>query len=66
MKAWDTESHCNRQVIRDGRPCHLYMDLEYVPAMNPDADGDALVDALLALVSHGIRSGHIRRVQLGL
>ena len=43
------------KVIRDGRPCHLYMDLEYVPAVNPDAGGDALVDALLALVSDGIR-----------
>ncbi len=47
----------HRQVIRDGRPCHLYMDLEYVPAVNLDADGDALVDALLALVSDGIRCG---------
>ena len=45
----------HRQVIRDGRPCHLYMDLEYVPAVNPDADGNALVDVLLALVSDGIR-----------
>ena len=43
------------QVIRERRPCHLYMDLEYVPAVNPEADGDALVDALLRLVSDGVR-----------
>ena len=48
--------HCIGQVIREGRPCHLYMDLEYVPAVNPDADGEALVEALLCLVSDGIRS----------
>ena len=42
-------------MIRERRPCHLYLDLEYLPAANPDADGDALVDALLDLVSDGIR-----------
>lgn len=39
------------QVIREARPCHLYFDLEFVPAVNPSACGDALVDALLRLVA---------------
>ncbi len=43
------------QVIRERRPCHLYLDLEYAPAANPGADGDALVDALLRLISDSIR-----------
>ncbi len=56
------------QVIRERRPCHLYLDLEYVPAANPGADGDALVDALLSLVSDGIRRVRrcLRRAQASL
>ena len=38
-------------MVREGRPCHLYFDLEYVPEANPGADGDALVDALLRHVA---------------
>ena len=45
-------------MIRERRPCHLYMDLEYVPALNPTADGDALVAALLALISDAIMCDH--------
>lgn len=43
------------QVIREKRPCHLYLDLEFVPAANPGADGNALVDTLLSLISDKIR-----------
>jgi len=43
------------QVIREARPCHLYFDLEFVPAANPGADGDALVAALLRLVADKLR-----------
>lgn len=43
------------QVIRERRPCHLYLDLEYVPAANPESDGPALVDTLLSLISEHIR-----------
>ena len=42
------------EMLRDGRPCHLYFDLEFVPAANSrlasPAARDALVDALLDLV----------------
>lgn len=43
------------QVIREGRPCHLYFDLEYVQACNPTANGDALVDVLLDLIEVKLR-----------
>lgn len=43
------------QVIREARPCHLYFDLEFVPAINPGACGDAFVDALLRLVAAELR-----------
>ena len=42
-------------MIREARPCHLYFDLEFVPAANPAANGDALVDALLRLVAEELR-----------
>ena len=39
------------EVIREGRPCHLYFDLEFARNsalnFNMDVDGDGLVDALL-------------------
>jgi hypothetical protein len=44
------------EVLREGRPCHLYFDLEFVPAANPNLDGDALVDALVALVGADARA----------
>lgn len=43
------------QVIREARPCHLYFDLEFVPAVNPGTCGDAFVDALLRLVAAELR-----------
>jgi hypothetical protein len=36
------------EVVREGRPCHLYLDLECPAAANPGLDLDAAVDALLA------------------
>ncbi|KAK9825930.1 hypothetical protein WJX81_007732 [Elliptochloris bilobata] len=44
------------EVIREARPCHLYFDLEYVPAVNPGVQGDTLVDALLRLVAAELQS----------
>ncbi|KAK9846112.1 hypothetical protein WJX84_012061, partial [Apatococcus fuscideae] len=39
-------------VIWGERPCHLYFDLEYNIACNPEASGDQLVERLLQLVAH--------------
>lgn len=46
---------CGAQVVREGRPCHLYFDLEFVPACNPATDGDMMVTLLLDLVRRGLR-----------
>jgi hypothetical protein len=39
------------EVVREGRPCHLYFDLEFARSSdqnwNTNVDGDALVDCLL-------------------
>lgn len=43
------------EVLRDDRPCHLYFDLEYSRAANPDVDGDATVDLLVSLVRRVFR-----------
>jgi hypothetical protein len=38
------------EVIQEGRPCHLYFDLEYSTASNPGRDGAALVGCLCRLL----------------
>ena len=38
------------EVLRESRPCHAYFDVEFAKQANPGADGDALVDALVAAV----------------
>ncbi|KAL4429588.1 hypothetical protein ABPG77_008637 [Micractinium sp. CCAP 211/92] len=43
------------EVVREGRPSHLYFDLEFDPRLNPQADGDGLVDRLLEFVDQQIR-----------
>lgn len=37
------------EVVREGRPCHLYFDLEFArgPDLNANVNGDALVNVLL-------------------
>lgn len=56
------------QVIREGRPCHLYFDLECPAACNPGLDMDALVACLLhhvdealgwVVVLAAVRDGHL-------
>ena len=42
------------QVIREGRPCHLYFDLECPAALNPGLDMDGLVNALLHHVDEAL------------
>ncbi|KAI3426242.1 hypothetical protein D9Q98_008618 [Chlorella vulgaris] len=44
------------EIIRQGAPCHLYFDLEFVPAENPARDGVAAVDGLLSLVREQLRA----------
>jgi hypothetical protein len=36
------------EIIREGRPCHFYLDLEFATAANPGRDGPGAVDAVLA------------------
>ncbi|KAI3435784.1 hypothetical protein D9Q98_001842 [Chlorella vulgaris] len=43
------------EVIREGRPAHLYFDLEFVPRLNPQVRGDKMVDALLVHVAAQLR-----------
>ena len=31
------------EILREGRPCHAYLDIEFKPEHNPGVDGDALV-----------------------
>lgn len=38
------------EIIRQGWPCHLYLDLEYATEHNPGKDGQAAVDAVLGLL----------------
>jgi len=37
--------------IWQGRPCHLYFDLEFDLLANSEANGEAMVDTLLSLTS---------------
>lgn len=43
----------NKQVafVWQGRPCHLYFDLEFNTLANTEADGEAMVDTLLSITS---------------
>ncbi|KAL2613796.1 hypothetical protein R1flu_025488 [Riccia fluitans] len=38
------------EIIQEGKPCHLYFDLEFNRKANPESDGEAKVDILLSLV----------------
>lgn len=35
------------EIIREGQPCHIYFDLEFSRALNPDKDGPAAIQSLL-------------------
>jgi hypothetical protein len=43
------------KVVRERRPCHLYFDLEFVPAANPGVDGAAIVPTLLTLLEAALQ-----------
>lgn len=47
--AWARDERHHYEIIRADRPCHLYYDLEYASAANPDVDGVRATDALIAL-----------------
>ena len=38
------------EVIRLGQPCHLYFDIEYKRAHNPDIDGGRLTELFIEFV----------------
>lgn len=37
-----------------GLPCHLYFDLEFNKRVNPEKDGDEMVDLLISVILEGI------------
>lgn len=43
------------QVIQHDKPCHLYLDLEYSRACNPNTDGEAMIDALLKMLAAAVK-----------
>ena len=42
------------EILREGRPCHLYLDLEFKRRLNPGLDGDAVVDGAVAAVRRAL------------
>ena len=49
------ERHCY-ELLREGRPSHLYLDIEYSRPANPGVDGDELVHTLVAALKSSTRS----------
>ena len=49
-RALPPPSRHHYELLREGRRCRLYFDLEFDAASNPDRDGVAAVDALLSLL----------------
>jgi hypothetical protein len=50
VAAWDEERCHHYELLREGRACRLYFDLEFDRAANPGVDGGAATDALLSLL----------------
>ncbi|XP_057871559.2 uncharacterized protein LOC131077968 isoform X2 [Cryptomeria japonica] len=50
-EAMDPKYRHHYEVIQEGSPCHLYFDLEYNCTANLNADGVAMVDLLLSVIS---------------
>lgn len=48
-----SERHCY-ELLREGRPCHLYLDLEFSHATNTRVAGNELVTVLLAAVKSSV------------
>ena len=43
------------EIIRQGCPCHLYLDLEFVPELNPSTDGGGLVRLIVEEIGEALR-----------
>ena len=48
------DSRCSYEVIRQGTPCKLYLDLEYDKTLNTDRDGDAMVDTFIKVMATAV------------
>lgn len=44
------------EIIREGRPCHAYFDLEYGKQENPEVNGEKAVEAFLYLLRNVLQS----------
>ena len=53
--ALPSETRHHYELLREGRRCRLYFDLEFDAVANPGRDGPAAVDALLSLLSGALR-----------
>lgn len=50
-KSMDHKYRHHYEIIREGSPCHLYFDLEFNRTLNVEANGVAMVDLLLSVIS---------------
>ncbi|KAK3238400.1 hypothetical protein CYMTET_51584 [Cymbomonas tetramitiformis] len=46
------------EILREGLPCHLYYDVEYLYSANPDVDGELGIASLLALTAQALQAQH--------
>lgn len=46
------------EILREGLPCHLYYDVEYLYAANPHVDGELGITSLLALTAQALQEQH--------
>ena len=46
-----SDDRCSYEVIRQNATCKLYLDLEFDRTLNPDRDGDAMVELFLAVIA---------------
>jgi len=43
------------EIIREGHPCHLYLDIEFKRSVNPELDGGVLVSYLVTRLRAALR-----------
>ena len=44
------------EILREGDPCHMYLDIEFKKLLNPGVDGDALTEALVCALREEVSS----------
>ncbi|XP_062149691.1 uncharacterized protein LOC133858274 [Alnus glutinosa] len=49
-KNMDSKYRHHYEVIQEGLPCHLYLDLEFNKRVNPENNGDEMVDLLISVI----------------